>query len=375
MRDSRFMMKRARVERRSAIVCAVVIVLLATTGGLVAAQELKLPDGGASVGPDWAELVFPPLALSNTGCARPYSSPPEHEPMRIYYWGAQTRFLDAFTGPTDHFTTLDVRFELPARVPITDARLDSALAVANLDVLESSGEPPMPMNRVRPERAWARREGRSVRIRIEGRKAVEALLRPRADSIDLDWCRRQDTAYVPARRTRIVGGAAGPPQAPTRADSVGAYTAGVEAILADDSSAAQAQLREPPVPAGRDSSLDIQVAFGRMEAAEWAAQSISRMRSWHWRALRWTVDSIGAPTETSGQATSKVFAAFPNQIALTFGILGDTAQVTEMRGLPACLPELHVARPVWLRTHVLARTPSGWRQVRAKSMMATTSCN
>src|SRR5690348_11632397 len=111
MHGFRFMRKRARSERRSAIVCAVVIVLLTVADRPLAAQEFKLyseilPDGAASVGPDWAELVFPPLALSNTGCANAYSSPPEHEPMRIYYWGAQTRFIDAFTEPTDHFTTL-----------------------------------------------------------------------------------------------------------------------------------------------------------------------------------------------------------------------------------------------------------------------------
>lgn len=192
MRGSWITMTHARSGRRSAAVCAVVLVLLATAGRHLAAQGLKLyseilPDGAASVGPDWAELVFPPLALSNTGCARPYSYPPEHEPMRIYYWGAQTRFLDALTEPTDHFTTLGIRFELPARVPITDARLDSALAAADLRVLEYRGEPPMAMNGARPTRGWARREGRSVRIRIEGKDAVAALLSPRADSIDLDW--------------------------------------------------------------------------------------------------------------------------------------------------------------------------------------------
>src|SRR3954470_5050293 len=125
------MMQRPRTARSFTVVCAFVIALLASGGRNLAAQELKLysailPDGAASVGPDWAELVFPPQALSNTGCARTNAFPPAREPMRIYYWGAQTRFIDAFTGPTDHFTTLGVRFELPAGVPITDARLDSA---------------------------------------------------------------------------------------------------------------------------------------------------------------------------------------------------------------------------------------------------------
>ena len=374
------MMQRPRTVRPFPVVCAFVIALLAAGGRNLAAQELKLyseilPDGAASVGPDWAELLFPPLALSNTGCARVNSFPPAQEPMRVYYWGAQTRFIDAFTAPTDHFTTLGVRFELPARVPITDARLDSALALADLDVLEFSGEPPMVMKSTRPKHASARREGGSVRIRIEGKEAVDALLRPRGDSIDIRACRRDDTTYVFPWRTRIVGGAAGPPKAPTKADSVAAFAAAVDAILADDSSAAHARLRESPVTERRDSSPDILVQFGRMEAGEWAAPSIARMRRWHWRALRWTVDSIGAPRESGGQSASKVFTAFPNKIALTFSIMGDTANVTEMRLFATCMPELHVARPVWWMTHVLAAAPSGWRQIRTKSGMARTGCN
>jgi hypothetical protein len=294
-----------------------VVALLATGGRLAAAQDVKLysqilPDGAASVGPDWAELVFPPVELSNTGCPRTYDYPPAKEPMRVYYWGAQTRFIDAFTAPTDHFTTLSVRFELPARVPITDARLDSALAAADLDVMEFSGEPPMVTERVKPDLAVARREGRTVRIRIEGKSAVAALLRPRGDSIDVNWCQRDDSLYVFPRRTRIVGGAEGPPKAPSKADSVAAFTAAVDAILADDSSAAHVQRQEAHASASRDSSPGIDVRFGRMEAAEWAAPSIARLRRWHWRALRWTVDSIGAPRESSGQPASR---CIPNSSA------------------------------------------------------------
>ena len=98
------------------------------------------------------------------------------------------------------------------------------------------------------------------------------------------------------------------------------------------------------------------------------------MRRWHWRSLRWTVDSIGSPTESSGQSASKVFAAFPNKIVLTFTIMGDTAHVTEVRVLPTCIPELHMA-PVWWMSHVLAATPSGWRQIRTQGRMARTVCN
>ena len=75
------------------------------------------------------------------------------------------------------------------------------------------------------------------------------------------------------------------------------------------------------------------------------------------------------------QPASKVFTAFPNKIALTFSIMGDTAHITEMRLFAMCMPELHVARPVWWMTHVLAAAPSGWRQIRTQSGMARTGCN
>ena len=203
------------------LVCALVIALLTVGGRDLAAQELKLyseilPDG-----------------------ARAYALSPQQEPRRVYYWGSQTRFVDAFTGPTDHFTSLVARFELPDRVPITDARLDSALAAADLRVVESKGEPPFASEIVTPRRAQARREGRRVRIRIEGKEAVAALLRPRGDSIDVNWCRRDDTTYVFPRRTRIVGDSGIAPKVPhyTAADSAAAFAAVVDAILAEDSSA------------------------------------------------------------------------------------------------------------------------------------------
>ena len=200
------MMQRPRTVRPFPVVCAFVIALLATGGRNLAAQGVKLyseilPDGAASVGPDWAELVFPPLALSNTGCASSYAFPPAQEPMRVYYWGAQTRFIDAFTAPTDHFTTLGVRFELPARVPITDARLDSALALADLDVLEYSGEPPMVMKRTRPKHASARREGRIVRIRSTFSRADAMTRRTSSPGVRGSWEARRGLRGLPPKPT------------------------------------------------------------------------------------------------------------------------------------------------------------------------------
>ena len=198
---------RNHILRRFTRFSALTTALIALAGRSAEAQSgwpsgPVLPDGPVTVGRDWAEVVFPPLDLRRTGCPQVIDYLPQG-PVRRYGWGTQTRFADA-TGQVDHFTTLFLLFQLPAQVPITDARLDSALAAADLRVEESRGEPPMPIAVVKPRKAWARREGRSVRIRIEGEEAVQALLKPRSDSIDIDWCRRDDTTFVGPSRTRIV---------------------------------------------------------------------------------------------------------------------------------------------------------------------------
>lgn len=190
-----------------ALIGTLLIALVATGSRQAAAQQgwpsgKVLPDGPVTVGRDWAELAFPPLELSNTGCAYTYSNTPG-DTVRRYGWGVQSRFADA-TARDDHFIDLFVLFELPAKVPITDARLDSAFAAAHISVNESRGEPPMAFRAAIPRRAWVRREGRSVRLRIEGEEAVQMLLRPRSDSIDISWCRRDDTTYAFPQRTRIV---------------------------------------------------------------------------------------------------------------------------------------------------------------------------
>jgi hypothetical protein len=69
-----------------------------------------------------------------------------------------------------------------------------------------------------------------------------------------------------------------------------------------------------------------------------------------------------------------VYSEFVGQIALTFGIMGDTAHVLEIRLLPTCMAELRTSRPAWWMEHVLAATPSGWRQIRTASGMASASC-
>ena len=181
--------------------------LLTTSSREAVAQEgwpsgEPLADGPVTVGRDWAELRFPPLELSNTGCPFPFSGQSGEREKR-YAWGVQNRFSDA-TANDDHFVSLYVLFQLPERVPMTDARLDSALAAADIKVIEYRGDAPSPVASVAPQRAMAQREGRSVRIRIEGEHAVKALLRPGQDSIDISWCRRDETTPKLSPRTRIV---------------------------------------------------------------------------------------------------------------------------------------------------------------------------
>jgi hypothetical protein len=354
------------------------VVALLVTGGRLAAQQLysgMLPDGAASVGPDWAELVFPPLELSNTGCARTNSYPPRQEPMRTYYWGSQTRFVDAFTGPSDHYTTLLVAFELPDRVPITDARLDSALAVADLRIMEDKGEPPGPISIVTPQRAWARREGRQVRIRIEGKEAVAALLRPGGDSIFLNWCQRNDSAHVYPRRTRIVGGSGKAPKIPhyTAADSASVFAAAVDAILADDASASNTGLQFP-IASGRDPHPTVFVRLGGMPKDTWAAPSIERMRNWRWRIMGWAVDSTRSLSERDGRSQHASPAAVPLEIGMYFYMPGDTVEFTEFRIFQTCKVRPGDSREIWYVSRQLTRTESGWKQIRSKSATAHAAC-
>jgi hypothetical protein len=361
--------------------CALVIAFLAIGGRDLRAQELKLyseilPDGAAAVGPDWAELLFPPVELSNTGCAHTNAFPPHREPMRGYYWGAQTRFVDAFTGPTDHYTALGVGFALPDRVPITDARLDSALAVADLRVTEDKGEPPGPIDIVTPRRAWARREGRRVRIRIEGKEAVAALLRPRGDSIDLRWCRREE-AYVFPSRTRIVGGSGIAPKVPhySAADSAAAFAAVVDAILTEDSSASNGKPRDPMGLWPRDPEPLVFVRIVGMPDDAWAAPSVERMRKWRWRMVGMAVDSTDALIKRADSASRRSRTAVPLEIAMSFYMPTDTAEVTEYRMFRTCGVRPGDRFAIWWVKRLLTSTSSRWRQIDSRSGMAQGACN
>src|SRR4051812_44052060 len=75
--------------------CAFASALLLIVGRPLPAQELKpysgiLPAGAATVGPDWAEILFPPQEPSEMGCVRAHWRTPQQGPVRVYSWGTQT---------------------------------------------------------------------------------------------------------------------------------------------------------------------------------------------------------------------------------------------------------------------------------------------
>jgi hypothetical protein len=162
----------------------------------------------------------------------------------------------------------------------------------------------------------------------------------------------------------------------TAADSAAAFAAAIDAVLADDASAARTQSRDPNASRRPDSPPILHVQIGRWpEEHEWAAASIARARSWPWRTLRWTVDSTRWYREVNRGPAPNVSTAFPSEISLNFYFLGDTVQMSEYRIYLTCKDRPNGRRPMWYREHILAPTRSGWRQIRTESSMATTYCN
>ena len=103
--------------------------------------------------------------------------------------------------PDNHFMGVYVFFGLPDSVPLTAARLDSALAAVQLTVDEFRWDPPRTAARVVPSRAWARREGDRLLLRVEGREAIRAFLRAQTHSVDVGWCQRNE--YLTATRVPL----------------------------------------------------------------------------------------------------------------------------------------------------------------------------
>lgn len=148
--------------------------------------QAALAASRASAGRWWIDVEFPPIAVQQGGCSG-YIPTTDHVNDRAYLWNVIARFPDAIY-PVDHIMQVHIQFWLPRSMPLTRARLDSALAAQRLEVEELTGEPPRAIRRLAPRRAWARLERGRLHVRVEGEAATRAFLRARSDSVTLGWC-------------------------------------------------------------------------------------------------------------------------------------------------------------------------------------------
>lgn len=195
---------RAAARRGAAPAVASGLLLLGACVAAAPVTDAGGPETGAPLveaGRDWLEVRFPPAPLDSVGCDRVLTTP-DGRRRRLFQWHVAARFPDS-RHPQNHFAAVYVDFLLPVAAELTAARLDSALAAQRPVVDEMRGEPPMPRDSTVPARAWVRREGDRVRLRMEGAQAVGAFMRTGADSADVGWCRLGEperTARVPIRR-------------------------------------------------------------------------------------------------------------------------------------------------------------------------------
>ena len=187
----------ARREVRLPIVVAASILLLAHGGPRsVDAQTMgkRLPPRSAvasiAVGDGWLDVRFPPLALSELGCRG--SSPGD---TIQFTWGVFQNFADA-QPPHGHNMTLIAWFRLPSAPPLTEAHLDSALALAKFELFEHPRAFAPDERELKMRNAWVRREGDRIHLRVENDSVVAAFMRPRADRGILQWCQRDDAEHA-----------------------------------------------------------------------------------------------------------------------------------------------------------------------------------
>jgi hypothetical protein len=118
----------------------------------------------------------------------------------MFTWTAWNTFPDAQVSG-NHWLTLGVTFYMPDSVPVTAARLDSALVATPIAGSETAGEPPM-WGTDYPLEARLTREADRIRLVARARPLVEAFLRTRSDSVTLIWCAGQRQAAT--RRVPLV---------------------------------------------------------------------------------------------------------------------------------------------------------------------------
>jgi hypothetical protein len=133
------------------------------------------------------EVTFPVLPLAESGCRFVAHVP--GVTGRSYEWRAWANFREP-RYPENHFFQLAFEFHFPDEIALTEARFDSIVAVTPIRVAELHGEPPIfgpdfPLDQASLHRGLDR-----LTLLVQGREAVDALLRTRADSLAVSWCER-----------------------------------------------------------------------------------------------------------------------------------------------------------------------------------------
>jgi hypothetical protein len=133
------------------------------------------------------EVTFPTLPLSQSGCRFVANVP--GATGRSYSWRVWASYRYP-QYPINHFFRLEFEFHFPDDIELTEARFDSIAAEKPIKVSELHGEPPMFGTDYPLDQASLDRDSASVRVFIQGREAVDALLRTRVDSVAVSWCER-----------------------------------------------------------------------------------------------------------------------------------------------------------------------------------------
>jgi hypothetical protein len=135
------------------------------------------------------EVVFPALPLSKRSCR--YSGNVSPETGRLYSWGASAAFPDS-RYPNNHLFNLWFHFFFPDTLELTEARFDSIVAVTPVRVAELRGEPPMFGTPYRLDHSSVQRGNGRLVLLVQGRQAVDALLRTGTRRVGLRWCEGND---------------------------------------------------------------------------------------------------------------------------------------------------------------------------------------
>jgi hypothetical protein len=103
-------------------------------------------------------------------------------------WAVFRNFTDSHP-PHGHNMYVQASFRLAGDVPLTVARLDSALLTAQISVFENAGYAPVKAA-YSPAHAWVRRDGDHIRLHVEDESAISDILRAQDDKAGVTWCQR-----------------------------------------------------------------------------------------------------------------------------------------------------------------------------------------